>query len=162
MGAGAGRGGGGGGTVVVYVLVRPKLPPNPAFARGAHLLRYRHVVSGTTLAASGASAAAHGRRVEVSATAARAAAVRGHDKIFRSAAVAARNLASPLRPPSAAKAGLAQSSAADSGVTMAASDVAATIKAQKVVIFSTTYCPYCDAAKAAFECGTRVNVFFMI
>jgi glutaredoxin 3 len=34
---------------------------------------------------------------------------------------------------------------------MAASEVAATIKAQKVVIFSKTYCPYCDAAKAAFK-----------
>ena len=80
--------------------------------------------------------------------------------IFRSAAVAARNLASPLQPHSPPKLGLAQSSAAAAGVAMAASEVAATIKARKVVIFSKTYCPYCDAAKAAFVCGSHVNVFF--
>jgi len=38
---------------------------------------------------------------------------------------------------------------------MAAAEVSALIKAHKVIVFSKSYCPYCNNAKAAFE---RVGV----
>lgn len=46
-------------------------------------------------------------------------------------------------------------SAPSSAETMAAAEVAALIKANRALIFSKSYCPYCDAAKAAFK---RVGV----